>query len=145
MAIDHYMFRLARKKNDPYMAEVKSRFHQHRCNAISVLNESVANKLTRSSDITMAGVIVFMYADVRLCAPSQYPQTNPSPLAHGVYDDDQLAVPLERIHDNGRHAGWFETALPIRAASTDATPLLQDVSSILIFIAYSSSPYLLLN
>ncbi|KXH40443.1 C6 zinc finger domain-containing protein [Colletotrichum salicis] len=66
MAIDHRMLRLSKKKNDAYQAEVRARFHQHRCTAIQALNEEIShrNEKRRISDYTMAAVIVFLYADL---------------------------------------------------------------------------------
>ncbi|OHF03955.1 C6 zinc finger domain-containing protein [Colletotrichum orchidophilum] len=64
MAIDHRMLRLSKKKNDMYQAEVRARFHQHRCTAIHALNEEIGNEKRRISDHTMAAVVVFLYADL---------------------------------------------------------------------------------
>lgn len=67
MAIEHRMLRLSQKKTDPLMMEIRARFHHHRCLAIQALNDDVCNDATRGSDMTMASVMVFLYADVSLC------------------------------------------------------------------------------
>ncbi|KAJ0360145.1 hypothetical protein COL154_007732 [Colletotrichum chrysophilum] len=63
MAIEHRMLRLSKKKTDPFMMEIRARFHHHRCLAIQALNEDVCNDATRGTDMTMASVMVFLYAD----------------------------------------------------------------------------------
>lgn len=71
MAINHRLLSLSKKKNDLHQAEVTARFHQHRCTAIQALNREIShqNEKRRISDYTMAAVIVFLYADVRVLAP----------------------------------------------------------------------------
>ncbi|KAL0932727.1 C6 zinc finger domain protein [Colletotrichum truncatum] len=64
MAIDHRMLRIGRRKNDPFIVEVQSRFHQHRCAAIQALNEDVNNDRIRGADSTFGSVMVFMFADL---------------------------------------------------------------------------------
>ncbi|KAI8309182.1 hypothetical protein K4K61_002002 [Colletotrichum sp. SAR11_59] len=64
MAIEHRMLRLSHKKTDPLMMEIRARFHHHRCLAIQALNEDVCNDATRGTDMTMASVMVFLYADL---------------------------------------------------------------------------------
>ncbi|KAI8194749.1 hypothetical protein K4K54_006167 [Colletotrichum sp. SAR 10_86] len=64
MAIEHRMLRLSHKKTDPLMMEIRARFHHHRCLAIQALNDDVCNDATRGSDMTMASVMVFLYADL---------------------------------------------------------------------------------
>ncbi|EQB45895.1 hypothetical protein CGLO_15154 [Colletotrichum gloeosporioides Cg-14] len=64
MAIEHRMLRLSQKKTNPLMMEIRARFHHHRCLAIQALNDDVCNDATRGSDMTMASVMVFLYADL---------------------------------------------------------------------------------
>ncbi|KAJ0296824.1 hypothetical protein COL516b_011208 [Colletotrichum fioriniae] len=66
MAINHRLLSLSTRKNDLHNAEVRARFHQHRCTAIQALNREIShqNEKRRISDYTMAAVIVFLYADL---------------------------------------------------------------------------------
>ncbi|KAK1473045.1 C6 zinc finger domain-containing protein [Colletotrichum cuscutae] len=66
MAINHRLLSLSSRKNDLHHAEVRARFHQHRCTAIQALNGEIShqNEKRRISDYTMAAVIVFLYADL---------------------------------------------------------------------------------
>lgn len=65
MAIEHRMSRLSPARNDAYAVEVRARAYQHRLTAIQVLNREIENESTRCSDATLAGVIVFLFGDVR--------------------------------------------------------------------------------
>lgn len=64
MAIDHRIVKISRRKNDPNVADMRSRFHHHRCTAIRALNEDVVDIRKRGSDMTLSCVLVFLYADV---------------------------------------------------------------------------------
>ncbi|KAF9880262.1 C6 zinc finger domain protein [Colletotrichum karsti] len=65
MAIEHRMSRLSPTRDDPYAAEVRARGYHHRFTAIQALNKEIENENTRSADATLAGVIVFLFGDVR--------------------------------------------------------------------------------
>lgn len=65
MAIEHRMSRLSPARNDAYAIEVRARAYQHRLTAIQALNKEIENESTRCSDATLAGVIVFLFGDVR--------------------------------------------------------------------------------
>ncbi|KAK1987563.1 C6 zinc finger protein [Colletotrichum cereale] len=64
MAIEHRISRMTSRKHDPFVAEVKARAMQHRSTAVQALNKDIGDERRRISDITMSGVIVFMYGDV---------------------------------------------------------------------------------
>ncbi|KAK1991318.1 C6 zinc finger domain-containing protein [Colletotrichum falcatum] len=66
MAIEHRInvSRVTSRKHDPLMAEVNARAIQHRSTAVQALNKDIGDERRRTSDMTMSGVIVFMYGDL---------------------------------------------------------------------------------
>ncbi|EFQ25915.1 C6 zinc finger domain-containing protein [Colletotrichum graminicola M1.001] len=64
MAIEHRMLRMISRKHDPFVAEVKPRAIQHRSTAVQALNKEIVDERRRTSDLTMSGVVVFMYGDL---------------------------------------------------------------------------------
>ncbi|KAK1966349.1 C6 zinc finger domain-containing protein [Colletotrichum sublineola] len=64
MAIEHRMLRTTSRKHDPFVAEVRARAIQHRSTAVQALNKDIGDERRQASDITMSGVIIFMYGDL---------------------------------------------------------------------------------
>ncbi|KAF6836215.1 C6 zinc finger domain protein [Colletotrichum musicola] len=64
MALDHRIMTTGLRKDDPAVSDLRERFHQHRCTAIKALNEDVNNERRRGADLTLSGVVVFLYADL---------------------------------------------------------------------------------
>ncbi|KZL85846.1 c6 zinc finger domain-containing protein [Colletotrichum incanum] len=64
MAIEHRMARISHMRNDPFVAEVRSRACQHRSTAVQALNKDIQDERTRISDFTLSSVIVFLYGDL---------------------------------------------------------------------------------
>ncbi|OLN96703.1 hypothetical protein CCHL11_02335 [Colletotrichum chlorophyti] len=77
MAIDHRMLRLSRMKNDPDIAEVRLRLHQHRCIAVRALNEEIADQRSRVSDGTLASVVVFIIETMANTTSPAHDQVSP--------------------------------------------------------------------
>lgn len=72
MALDHRIMTTGLKQDDPALSNLRERFHKHRCTAIKALNEDVNNDRRRGADLTLSGVIVFLYADVSLALPCSF-------------------------------------------------------------------------
>ncbi|OHW90099.1 C6 zinc finger domain-containing protein [Colletotrichum incanum] len=113
MAIEHRMARISHMRNDPFVAEVRSRACQHRSTAVQALNKDIQDERTRISDFTLSSVIVFLYGDADLFM-----------VAHGIYDGVQLAVPPERVCGLGVFAWWLGGSMPENTSPQNSGPLL---------------------
>lgn len=66
MGLNHYIHALPLDANRAVVASNRSKIYKYRGQAIRALSENVANEKTRSSDLTISSILMFMAMEVSL-------------------------------------------------------------------------------
>lgn len=66
LGLNHYIHALPPDANRAVVASNRSKIYKYRGQAIRALSENVANEKTRSSDLTISSILMFMAMEVSL-------------------------------------------------------------------------------